>query len=540
MELLIKLPDGRSFTHELGTLTEIIGRDRSCDIFVDDPSTSRRHARFTPTPEGYVIEDLGSKNGLLVNGEPRVSHLMQHLDTIAIGSVEVECRDPRKTEPATSVVMAEDDDLATSRATSYASRSPNLNLPQRRLEMIYNLSDRLVRLRSQDELLSEVLAIGFDTLHFERGAVGVLRSDRRVLEWPVVRNLYGSEGELTVSGTLVRRAIEHGERAIFTDQESFDPTMSIVQHGIRSAMCVPLMHGDEVLGVIYGDRTSTSATYTQEDIDFLAALARQASIGLFNCRLLEEQKQLARLNRDIDLARRIQTDLFPAELPERPELTVAAFNQPGNRVSGDYYDVLETREGRLWLLMADVMGEGVAAALVMANLQAAVRVTTEGRDDPGPLLARWNNLICRNTQTTRFITCLLAVYEPHGRELRIASAGHHLPLIYRGRETDPIPLDYEPGFPLGVVENAEFATWELGLKDDSFLYVAYTDGVIEAMNAQQELFGTARLLEAMNQARSSGPQSIVREVRRAVSKFVGGAPQSDDITLLAAQVGKAP
>src|SRR5262249_44593642 len=157
-------------------------------------------------------------------------------------------------------------------------------------------------------------------------------------DWPIVRNLRGNEGELTISRSLLNRALEHGERAIFTDAGggTVDPTMSIVQQGIRSAMCVPLLQGAEVLGIIYGDRTSTATAYQDEDIDFFAAIARQISIGLINCRLMDDQRQMARLHRDLDLARSIQGGLFPPSLPNRQGLRVAALNDPGQRVSGDY------------------------------------------------------------------------------------------------------------------------------------------------------------------------------------------------------------
>ena len=106
-----------------------------------------------------------------------------------------------------------------------------------------------------------------------------------MLDWPVVRNLRGSEGELTISHTLLNRALQHGERAILADTGAgnTDPTVSMVQHGIRSAMCVPLHHRNDTIGVIYGDRISTSTTYSTEDIDFLAGIAQQVSVGLINC-----------------------------------------------------------------------------------------------------------------------------------------------------------------------------------------------------------------------------------------------------------------
>ena len=299
-------------------------------------------------------------------------------------------------------------------------------------------------------------------------------------------------------------------------------------------MCVPIRHRDQVLGIIYGDCTGSTIAYSSEDIDFFAGIAQQVSIGLLNSRLLEEQQRNIRLNHDIDMARQIQTGLFPSALPNRPGLRFAAINEPGQRVSGDYYDVIPLPDGRLWCLIADVTGEGVSAALLMANLQAAVRVTAADCDDPGALLRRWNALVCRNTSDNRFITCQLMLLDPARRTLRCASAGHFSPLLLRANQAAPHEPEIEGGMPLGVAEHGEYPTVDVDLGPDPVSFFVYTDGVIEAMNAEQELFGDAALRSALSSRPDLNPQSLVKHVRRSVADFVGAAKPSDDITLLAA------
>lgn len=534
-ELVITLADGRTHTHMLGETPEVIGRDAHCDIPLDDPSASRRHARFSRTPEGYVVEDMGSKNGTLVNDQVRKSTLLRSGDQVQVGSTVVVFTQP-KMSTAGSVVIA--DEPTASHATRYIGREQRLLLSQKRLEMIYELSARLTTLQSRELLLENAMDICFETLQFERGAVGVKRRDSRVLDWPVVRNLRGMEGELTISRTLLTRALQHGERAIFTDDSrTSDPTVSMVQHGIRSAMCVPLLHNEQTIGVIYGDRTTSSTSYSHEDIDFLAGIAQQVSVGLINCRLLEDQEQMVRLQQDLDVARRIQTGLFPAELPEGSALTVAAVNDPGQRVSGDYYDVIECDDGRVWCLIADVTGEGIPAALLMANLQAAVRVTIKQSDDPAALLSQWNELICRNTDPGTFITCLLALIDPVKRSVRLASAGHHLPIVTRASIDTAEELQGDPGFPLGLVPEEVYATGEIELGDEPFTMFCYTDGVIEAMNAEQQLYGKSRLLETLASNRELAPPALVKRIRKDLATFALGARQNDDITALAARLG---
>ena len=168
------------------------------------------------------------------------------------------------------------------------------------------------------------------------------------------RSRDGSAEELSISQTILGEVMTQKTGVLTSDAASddrFAGAHSVMVEGIRSAMCVPLLHQDEVLGVIYGDRVSTSAAYETEDIDFLAGIAQQVSIGLINARLVEEQQQMIRLNMDIDLARTIQTGLFPTDLPNRKGFKVAALNDPGLRVSGYYYDVIETddAEPERWL-----------------------------------------------------------------------------------------------------------------------------------------------------------------------------------------------
>ena len=535
-ELHITLSDGKTLRHRLGSAPETIGRDANCEISIDDPSTSRRHARFTPTPAGYTVEDMGSKNGTLVNDGPCVGVVLKEGDQVLIGGALAIFRDALSMS-LSSVVVA--DDMTSSRATRYAARDKAIALSQRRLEMIYELSERLTTLQSQDRLLEDAMSICCEMLSFERGAIAIRRRNQRAVDWPVVRNLRGLEGELTISRSLLSRALDHGERAIYTDDGAarVDPTVSMVQHGIRSAICVPLIHGQQILGVIYGDRTSTSASYTDEDMDFLAGIARQVSIGLINAQLLEDQQTMIRLHHDLDLARTIQTGLFPNNLPNRPGINVATLNDPGRRVSGDYYDVVEREDGRVWCLMADVSGEGVAAAIQMATLQAAVRVTIHETDDPAVLLARWNHFIFQHTTRARFITCLLAIVDPASRRVWLANAGHWGPLIVRGVGTPPQELTGEAGYPLGVAEEPSFTTTMTELGDDPVLLFSYTDGVIEALNSAGQPFGRDRLMSALTDRPDLNPQGIIKHIRKHVTAFVGPAEQSDDITMLAVRLG---
>jgi len=519
--------------YQLGDSPTGIGRDPSCEIMVDDASVSRNHAVIRPCPGGHVIEDLGSKNGTLVNAVPTSSARLLDNDVVMVGAVRLAFSSGEPQALTTSVVLV--DQEPAREATKFSSRSDQLSLPQRRLQMLYELSGRLTSLREGTDLLEDAMNICFETLRFERGAIAVRRVNQRAVDWPIIRNLRGTDGELTISRTLVARALDLGERAIVNEGDAgeIDPTVSMVQHGIRSAMCVPLANYDEILGVIYGDRVSTGTVYSDEDVDFLAGLARQVSIGLVNSRLLEEQKLKVRLENEIALAHDMQCALFPRVLPDRAGVKVAALNKPGRHVSGDYYDVIEMADGHLGVLIADVTGEGVAASLLMANLQAAVRVTLTDVDDPGDMLTRWNRLIHGNTDASKFITCLVAILEPESRRIRIASAGHPPPQLVSGAQPPCRTLEFEHGYPLGVAADTQYVTARIDLGPSPCTLFCCTDGVFEAMDSAKHEFGDTRMQNVLSGRDSIDPQKMIDDMWQAIKDFAGPAPQSDDVTMLA-------
>lgn len=532
-ELVITTAQGRTRTHRLGEGTVVLGRDPGCDIPLDDLGASRQHASIRCEHGRYVLTDLGSKNGTYVNDQPAPTAALRPGDRILIGSAYVVFHDDASAAAlTTSVVIA--DDRPSQSPTTYRGTLRENDLSQRRLQNLYELTDRLTRLRDRDELLGDAMNVCFEMLRFERGAIAVRQAHGNLVDWPVVRNLRGREGELTVSRTILSAALTHGERVIVNDTADgpIDPTVSIVQNNIRSAMCVPLLSGERNLGVIYGDRVTSGTTYSKEDIDFLAGIARLVTTGLINAQLLEEQKLKLNLEHEMAMARQIQNGLFPNRRPSRPGLQMEALNDPGNHVSGDYYDFLELPGGRSAFVIADVAGEGVSASLLMANLQAAVRLTLPtGRALP-ELMNAWNALICANTDASKFITCLIGIVDPATRTLELGVAGHHLPHIVRAGA--PVQtLEAEPDYPLGVIDDTAYHTTRFELGPAACTLIAYTDGVIEAASRSDQLYGTERVVQFLQDRGELDPRRLITALRDDVRRHGAGLPQGDDITLIA-------
>lgn len=536
-ELIVTFEDGRTERHLLTRKPQDVGRDPSCHIQIDDPTVSRRHADIRGDASGvFTVRDLGSKNGTLVNNVHITARELRHGDEIVFGSVAAQFHESSGTSTHSPVTL-EDQPTHAAASVSYADRNNRLQLNQQRLQRLYEISDRLTGLRDRHELLRDIMRICIETFEFERAAIAIRRPDGRAVDWPVVHNLQGPDGEIRISRTILTLALHAGQRTVFSDTQvnTMDPTQSIVQQGMRSAMCVPISDSDRILGVIYGDRISSKRDYDQEDVDYLAAMARQVSIGLTNAELLEQQQQRVLLEGEIAIARQIQSGLFPDTLEVAPGLHVAAINEPGRQVSGDYYDVIPMNDGRIGFVIADVTGKGVASALLAANLQAGIRLLLPETTDLAVLADKLNQLVYQNTDTSRFITAVIAAVDPRSGVLSFISAGHSNPIKITAWEPASV-LEGDGNLPFGISSDERYRCLQVELGRRPATFFLYTDGLNEALNESEEQYGMDRLLATLSRHAQCDPDRLLQEVRRNLSDYCGDQAQSDDITLIAARV----
>ncbi|MCG3136299.1 MAG: hypothetical protein HJJLKODD_00125 [Phycisphaerae bacterium] len=537
--LIVTLQNGEEVRHNLTLQPQQIGRDPACPLMIDDPTVSRRHIELRGLPSGkFIVRDLGSKNGTLLNSKPITTAELEDGDEIMMGSVL--CRfylDEAITSPQT--VQIEELTTLAPESVSVAAQNRKLQLSQKRLEMLYDISEQLTTLRDRQSLVSDIMKICLETFEFERAAIGLMQPDGRSINWPVVHNLKGPDGEIKISRTVIRQVLQDGQRFILTDSsrptQPIDPTQSIVQQGTRSALCVPIAYSNQILGLIYGDRITTSRRYEQEDVDFLAALARQVSIGLTNIRLLEQQQQQLLLQSEIAIARQIQSTLFPELLDLHPQIKLAAWNEPGRQISGDYYDVIPLADGRIGMIVADVAGKGVASALLAANMQAAAHILFREAGELAAIAGKLNQLIYDNTDTAHFITALLGILDPTHRRVEFCSAGHPYP-IYLPSDQPAHLLEWEHHLPLGIEQAYPYSTQCRELPPGRHSFLFFSDGLTEAMNEEEELYGWESALHLLQQLSDINPQNMIDQVLADIAIFCGSATQRDDITLLAAQL----
>jgi len=264
-----------------------------------------------------------------------------------------------------------------------------------------------------------------------------------------------------------------------------------------------------------------------------AAYLSYVIISIQTKRYEEQQKETARLDTELSMATRIQADtlpnIFPA-FPERDEFNVYASMNPAKEVGGDFYDFFLIDDSHLGIVMADVSGKGVPAALFMMVSKILVQNYAMMGLSPKEVLESTNRQICANNPEEMFVTVWYGCLDLSSGKLVAANAGHEYPAIKKPDGPFELVKD-KHGLVVGAFELAKYTEYELQMSPGSKLFI-YTDGVAEAMNSADELFGTDRMIEALNISGGDSPKDILGVVRAAVDDFVKEAPQFDDLTML--------
>ena len=241
-----------------------------------------------------------------------------------------------------------------------------------------------------------------------------------------------------------------------------------------------------------------------------------------------------RLEMELELSTKVQQALLPQQIIEIPGMEVAAFSRPAAIVGGDYFDFYHFHDGAYGLLIGDVAGHGMAASMIMASLQASLRILVPEYDEPQQVMQRLNHLFYHNINMTNFVSLFLAHFDPWTRRLTYSNAGHNPPLLYRhAADSEPPIVWLQPtGAAIGLVEEAIFTKAAVTLAPGDILLL-YTDGVTEAMDEKGEEFGPQRLVEVVQQHADRPVQGLVSHLRRSIQNFTGGRSLADDTTIVA-------
>ncbi len=253
-------------------------------------------------------------------------------------------------------------------------------------------------------------------------------------------------------------------------------------------------------------------------------------------RLITEQKQLQRLENEISIAREVQDQLFPENLPHVEGVDIEAICKAARSVSGDYYDFIQLSPTQVAIAIADISGKGISAALLMASLQAALRsqLLSPGSENmtTSELVSRLNKHLVRNTGDDRFATFFIAIYDLDARKLRYTNAGHLPGFCLSDGKAQHLDVG---GIVLGVVDDYEFKEGCVDVPLNAVL-IAYSDGLVEPENAYGEEFGVSRLEAAAQRVRQASPRKIAESLMTAAEEWSGSPEQADDMTVIVAKL----
>ena len=298
-----------------------------------------------------------------------------------------------------------------------------------------------------------------------------------------------------------------------------------------STLSVPLLYKDRAIGVIQVWNRRDGNPFSAEDEHVLVSFAVHAAIAIENARLYQEVAEQERVKKELEIAHKLQTSLLPEKAPEVRGFQIAAHSVPAKEVGGDFFDFVELDSDTTGIMIGDVAGKGLPAALFMALSRSFLRAQAIGTQEPGVVLERTNRLIASDARDGMFVTGLYAVLSTSRRTLTVSNAGHNPLIVYH-----PPQRTYEelrmPGMALGAFEDVSYTERELTLSPGDIVLL-YTDGVTETVDESgHEQFGVERIIELLQTTSRLSSQALVDSIIARVKDFGGTQPQFDDITVV--------
>jgi len=524
-----------------------IGRKAENDLQLLSDSVSRLHAEIVYQDDSYYILDIGSKRGTWVNDQRVQRCELQHLDRIRIGGDEDQ-----------QIIFLDD---SVEHASAIFDSSPSLNLSEQintrsrdasaneelqKLSRFIEVNQAFKFSMTPDDVLCLIVDAAIEITGAERGFL-MLRNTKGDLEFKVARDrgrnwLVGNE--FSMSRSVVEDTFKQNRSVIITDVgdgANDMPRQSMRHLELRSIACIPLRRFQmsenmdattvlkrDVIGVLYVDSQVAAGPLTETSVRLLESLAFEATKSLENVRLMHEEQEKKSLEHELNTARQVQISLSPTGFRNPHGFRVSAQSIPSRYVGGDFYDLIQLPDDNAVFVLADVSGKGIAAALLAAMAQGALQVQFHGGQPLSVVISSLNRLLVQRSASNKFITMFCATLDPDGNFTYI-NAGHNPPILVR---TDgSIETLTTRSVVLGAFDFAEYHQRETRLYEGDIV-VMYTDGVTEAVNHENEMYGEERLMRLVSENAGISADGIKLIILEDLIGFTSGLPQGDDITLV--------
>jgi len=413
------------------------------------------------------------------------------------------------------------------------------------INLLYDIGETLGAVFDTDTIYEIVLKKGTEVIRAQKAWIMILDKESESLYLAAAKGLSQEEmAKFTVrlGEGMSGKVAEEGRPLLIEEAEQLPVNLlqgkdlcEIEPFVSYPMMSVPLKVKERVLGVMNMAEKSSQEMFTAGDLKLLSAIASSAAISIYNSQLVEELKESERVKRDMEIAQRIQMGLLPKEPPRFGGVELAGRCVPAKNVGGDYYDFFTISEDELGIVIADVSGHSIGAALMMATARSVLRTEVLQNSDPSVLLARTGAVMHADLAAAElFITMFYARYNRKTGALTYANGGHNLPFIYRVEDGECAIIDAD-GMLLGIVEGIHFDQGKVRLNSGDIL-VLYTDGVTEAKNDAAEQFGEDTLYRIVQHNSDMTAQGLLDEVYRQVYQHSGTAAHHDDITMVVMKV----
>ncbi len=506
---------------------------------------SREHVAIRFDQGTYFVEDLKSRNGTYLNGNKLAEmkpHPLKNGDRISVCDFEFVFRNELEEEK-------DDNSTIEATVTSTGGRQVLLEAqPKAKLQAILDITTELSRTLEVKDLLPKIAKKLLEPNVFPQAdRCFILKLDDKKLPYPIASHVRNSRNQedARFSRTLVRKCIERGEAMLLKSVKEDlggDAGASIAELKIWSAMCAPLMTSkQEPIGVIQLDTTDPKRKFNEDDLKFLSCVAAQASVALENAQMHEELIKKQKEDQENRAAKSIQKALLPAVLPNLPGYQFYAFYQAARLVGGDYYDFITLPDGKQVILLGDVSGKGVPAALLMARLSGQTREAFYSTNHITSAMCRINELWYDTGIADKFVTLTAIVVDPLNHTFEYVNAGHLETWVYRHKSKDfeRLGAGSDGGMAVGWLREEVYPSLNLTLEPGDCVFV-YTDGIEDAESREGKRFqveGVQRVVTNCTMRETLGNPVTAREfgesLTQAVLAHTGNYPQFDDMTMVA-------
>jgi phosphoserine phosphatase RsbU/P len=522
-----------------------IGRKAENDLQLLSDTVSRQHAEIVREDETYFLVDIGSKRGTFVNDQRIERIALQHQDHIRIGGDEDQFLIfLDQTVEQAAIIF--DTGTHQIRLPSY-DRAPeaSANEELQKLSRYLEVNQAFKFSMSPDDVLCLIVDAAIEMAQAERGFL-MLLNDTGDLEFKVARDknrnwLLGND--FAMSRSVVEETFKQNRSIIINESNQPDiaERQSVRDLELRTIACIPLRRFQmneqmdtttilkrDVIGVLYVDSHFIRSALTPTSLRLLESLAFEATKTLESVRLMHEEADKKQLEEELKLAGQVQSALAPTSFKQPAHFEVAAASLPSREVGGDFYELIALKDGRSVCALGDVSGKGIAAAILAGVAQGALQSQFIANLPLTEVITNLNKALVLRSESNRFITLFCAVLDAEGH-LTYINAGHNLPIL--ARTDGPLEMLSTKSVVLGAFDFVKYEARQTRLQPGDVLAI-YSDGVTEAVNAANEMFGDERLEKLVQENAGLSAEAIRNKIVSAVMAFTRGLPQGDDITLI--------